>query len=254
MQAIAYNQQQLDVIIKDMYNNFNEFQGLSVSYDKPAKDKTIKQLGYYFGGLVSAVEDFYKQQGIIFDKDNIKENFYQACSKIDERLVKTVTRFNQDTYQVPKRLSEMDLDVASVFIDKCIYLIDHAKCFTGLVLHPSLRYTWVRHITEDELYRAHLFVYPRHCPEYLAHTRQQACICCGIQNRTQIHHLKVAGQTGTGYKADDWLTLPLCDTCHLSELHQHGQESFAKSLEWITKYVDLINFCRLRYLRWANKE
>lgn len=253
MQVVAYNQQQLDVIIRDMYNDFNEYKSLAISYDKPFKDKTIRQLGYFFGGLVKSVYKFYKAQGIIFEEENIKENFYQACSKIDDSLMKTVTRFNGEVYQVPKRLSEMDLESMSVFIDKCLWLIDNARCFKGLILHPSLRYTWVRHIDKDELFRASQLTYPRNCPEYLAYTRQQACICCGIQNYTQVHHLKEAGQTGTAYKADDWLTIPLCDTCHLKTLHQKGQESFMKNLDWITKYVDIIDFCRLRYIRWLNK-
>ena len=49
MQVVAYNQQQLDVIIRDMYNDFNEYKSLAISYDKPFKDKTIRQLGYFFG-------------------------------------------------------------------------------------------------------------------------------------------------------------------------------------------------------------
>ena len=94
---------------------------------------------------------------------------------------------------------------------------------------------------------------PRSSPEYLAHTRQQACLCCGKMNNTEVHHLKIAGQTGTSYKADDWLTIPLCRECHIEDLHSHGQESFYQNLDWITKYIDLVNFCRVRYLRWFNK-
>lgn len=253
MQVTVYNSKQLDVVVRDMMTQFNIHKSLSVSYDKPFKDKSVRQLGYIFGGLVDSVRDFYLGQGVHWEKDDIKENFYQACSKIDERLCRNVQRFNGDTYQVPKRLSEMDTEEASLFIDKCLYLIDNARCFAGLVLHPSLRYTWIRHVTADELQRANEYKFPRTVPEYLEHTRQQACIWCGRMNASEAHHLKVAGYSGEAYKADDWLTVPLCHDCHIAELHQHGQEKFLEGLSWITKYIDLIDFCRVRYLRWLNK-
>ena len=253
MQITAQNLRQLDVIIRDMYDRFSRYAGLAISYDKPFKDKTVRQLGYIFGGLVGSVIDFYKGQGIDWDEDDVKENFYQACSKIDERLLRNIHRFNGEVYQVPKRLSIMSLEEASIFIEKCLWLIDNAKCFKGLVLHPSLRYTWIRHVTADELQRANEFRFPRSCPEYLAHTRHEACLCCGIMNRSEVHHLKLNGESGTGYKADDWLTIPLCHDCHIAELHQHGQKSFYENFEWITKYIDLVDFCRLRYIRWLNK-
>lgn len=253
MQIVVNNSRQLDIAIRDMYNKFSEYSSLAISYDKPFKDKTVRQLGYIFGGLVDSVVEYYKRLGIIWEKDDVKENFYQACSKIDERLIRNVQRFNGDMYQVPKRLSEMDLEEASIFIEKCLWLIDNANCFKRLILHPSLRYTWIRHVTKDELQRASFAKYPRLCPEYLAHTRNQACLCCGVMNQSEPHHLKVVGESGVAYKADDWLTIPLCHDCHIADLHQHGQESFYRNLEWITKYIGLVDFCRLRYLRWLNK-
>ena len=253
MQITVYNSKQLDVTMRDMLNKFDEFKSLAISYDKPYKDKTLRQLGYIFGGLIDSVIDFYKEQGVKWEVDDVKENFYQACSKLDENLIKTVKRFNGDVYEVPKRLSEMNLEEASLFIDKCIYLIDHAKVFKDLVLHPSLRYTWIRHISDLDLMRIQNNNYPRSCTEYLEHTRKQACLCCGRMNMSEVHHLKIAGQTGTGYKADDWLTIPLCRECHIEDLHRNGQESFYANFDWITKYISLIDFCRMRYLRWLNK-
>lgn len=253
MQITVYNSKQLDVVMRDMLNKFDSFKSLAISYDKPFKDKTLKQLGYIFGGLIDSVIDFYAEQGIKWTQDDVKENFYQACSKLDESLVKVVRRFNGDVYQVPKRLSEMSLEEASLFIDKCLYLIDHAKPFKDLILHPSLRYTWIRHISDLDMLQIKDCKLPRNCPEYLEHTRKQACLCCGRMNCSEVHHLKLMGETGTGYKADDWLTIPLCRECHIEDLHQHGQQSFYKNFDWITKYVSLTDFCRIRYLRWLNK-
>lgn len=254
MQTVVYNEKQLEVIVGDMFNRFNEYKSLAISYDKPYKDKTLKQLGYFFGGLVGSIKDYYKENGEEWDGEDIKENFYQACAKLDDRLKKEVRRFNGDVYEVPKRLSEMDIEEASLFIDRCIWLIDNARCFQGLTLHPSLRYTWVRHVSKDDLLEISQAKMPRLCPEYLEHTRKQACLCCGRNNVSQVHHLKLAGESGTGFKADDWLTIPLCPQCHLGELHQKGQEEFYKNLEWITKYISLVDFCRLRFLKWQMKK
>ena len=123
MQITVYNSKQLDVVMRDMLNKFDTCKSLAISYDKSFKDKTVKQLGYIFGGLIDSVIDFYADQGIKWTQDDVKENFYQACSKLDENLVKVVRRFNGDVYQVPKRLSEMTVEEASVFIDKCILLV-----------------------------------------------------------------------------------------------------------------------------------
>lgn len=254
MQTVVYNEKQLDVIVGDMFNRFNEYKSLAISYDKPYKDKTLKQLGYFFGGLVGSIKDYYKEIGEEWEVEDIKENFYQACAKIDERLKKEVRRFNGDVYEVPKRLSEMDIEEASLFIDRCVWLIDNARCFQGLTLHPSLRYTWVRHVKPEDLLEISRENMPRSCPEYLEHTRKQACLCCGKNNVSQVHHLKLIGESGTAYKADDWLTIPLCPQCHLGELHQKGQEEFYKNLEWITKYISLVDFCRLRFLKWQMKK
>lgn len=254
MQTVVYNEKQLEVIVGDMFNRFNEYKSLAISYDKPYKDKTLKQLGYFFGGLVGSIKDYYKENGEEWEIEDIKENFYQACAKIDDRLKKEVRRFNGDVYEVPKRLSEMDIEEASLFIDRCVWLIDNARCFQGLTLHPSLRYTWVRHVSKDDLLEISQAKMPRLCPEYLEHTRKQACLCCGRNNVSQVHHLKLAGESGTGFKADDWLTIPLCPQCHLGELHQKGQEEFYKNLEWITKYISLVDFCRLRFLKWQMKK
>lgn len=254
MQTVVYNEKQLEVIVGDMFNRFNEYKSLAISYDKPYKDKSLKQLGYFWGGLVSSIKDYYHELGEEWDGEDIKENFYQACAKLDDRLIKQVRRFNGDVYEVPKRLSEMDIEEASLFIDRCIWLIDNARCFQGLTLHPSLRYTWVRHVSKDDLLEISQAKMPRLCPEYLEHTRKQACLCCGRNNVSQVHHLKLAGESGTGFKADDWLTIPLCPQCHLGELHQKGQEEFYKNLEWITKYISLVDFCRLRFLKWQMKK
>lgn len=253
MKSVIYNRNQLDVVVRDIYSKFDEFGSLQLDYQKPYKDKTLKQLGFFFGGLVDSVIDYYESIGERWSVDDVKENFYQACSYLDESLKKKVKRFNGQEYEVPLRLSEMDIEQASLFIDKCVYLIDNARCFDGLVLRPELRYTWVRNIKKDDLDQLRYIKLAREDKAYLEHTRKQCCIWCGKQHQTEVHHLKVAGYTGTGYKADDWLCIPLCHDCHINTLHQQGVEQFEKDLSWITKHMSLVDFCKIRYNKWRNK-
>lgn len=254
MQVIAHNISQLDSIVRNMYSKISEFGELQICYEKPFKDKTLKQLGYFFGGLCKAVREFYLENGIdSYSLENIKENFYYGCSAVDDRLLKTVRRFNGEMYQVPKRLSEMNREEASLFIDTSLRLIDMAKCFEGLVLHPSLRYTWVRHITpEDCRYFSDKDI-QRIDKEYLSHIRSQACIWCGVSHQSEPHHLKLAGISGTGYKSPDCYAVPLCHKCHIAHLHQNGAEAFLRDLRWITKYITIKDFCLVNYNRWKNK-
>lgn len=253
MKTIVKNDREFDTIMNDIYNKYREYGELQLDYGKPYKDKTLKQLGFFFGGLVDSVIDYYESLGEKWEVNDVKENFYSATSYLDESLRKTVKRFNGSEVQVPKRLSEMNLEEASLFIDRCIYLIDHAKNFKDLILRPELRYTWVRNLTKEKLYNLRFQQFPRVDKEYLEHTRKQACLWCGKTTGCEAHHLKVAGQTGTAYKADDWLCVPLCPECH-RYYHQIGKDSFENDLRWITKYISLVDFCRIRYLKWKNKQ
>lgn len=250
MRTICYNQQQLNILTADMYNRFAEYGCLAVDYDKPYKAHTLKQTGFFFGCIVAAIKEFYKQQGDDMDDLTIRENLYNACSLLEPSLKRKIRRFNGAEVEVPLRLSEMDIEQASVFIDACIRLIDNARCFSGLVLHPSVRYTWIRRLTDDDIRQAQAVRLPRVDAEYLEHTRKQACLVCGICGKTQVHHLKESGVTGVAYKADDWCCIPLCSSHH----HQYhcGKLILTESLGWIEKYVDIVSFCKLRYLRWKN--
>lgn len=252
MKTIIYNNRQLDVIIKDIYNHFNEIGELYIDYGKPYKDITKNQLGFIFGALIDSVIEFYKNKGDLWEPEEVKENFYQACSYLDERLRKKVTRFNGEVYEVPKRLSEMDRETTSIFIDKCIYLIDHAKNFKGLYLHPSIRNTWIRHITSDDIEQLRYVNFPREDREYIAFEHKEPCMWCGKSQDIEVHHLKELGYTGTAFKADDWLSVPLCRDCHIA-YHTYGKDEFEKGMSWITKYVSMVDFCKLRYNRWRNK-
>lgn len=254
MQLVAYNQPQLDMIIRDVYRQFDTYQSLAITYDKPARDKTRDQLGFFFGALVKNIQSFFKERGIDYSTDEIKENFYSAAAYLNDALSKTVRRFNGKTCLVPKRLSEMTLEEANAFIDQCLNLVDHSPVFDGLVLHPSIRYTWVRKIDSDHIRNLPpTGTLPRHDPVFLEYTRKQACLWCGRANQSEAHHLKLPGLSGTAEKSPDWCAVPLCHDCHIGQLHQSGTDAFLKDIAWITRYLDLTDFCKINYLRWHNK-
>ena len=246
-----YNDNMLEVAVQDMCRAFNEYGELALTYGKPYKDKSLNQLGYVFGGLISAIIEFYKRRGEVWEVDAVKENLYSGASYLDERLRKTITRFNGELYTVPKRLSEMDRETASLFIDRVLYLIDNARCFEGLYLHPSLRYTWVRHITAEDLQQLRFVEFPQKDKDYIAFEHKEPCLWCGRNDGIQVHHLKEAGYSGEGIKAPDWLTIPLCAGCH-AKYHLAGKEDFNSAMNWIIKHLSVVDFCKIRYNKWLN--
>lgn len=255
MQTTVYNEKMLDAIVKDMYLKFNEYKSLNVSYEKPHKPKTKNQLKYFFGGLCKSIKEFFKGDNGIeeFTLEDIKDNLYDSCSVLNERLLKQAKRFNGDRYTTPKTLSEMDIEEAGMLIDATIRLIDNSECFKGLTLHPSLRYTWIKHLDKEQIKQLSEEKYPLRDNEYLAHVRRQACIWCGRSNCSEPHHLKIAGESGEALKSSDIYAVPLCHECHIGCLHQNGVSDFKKDLAWITDYVDIKTFCKANYLRWKNK-
>lgn len=253
MQTTVYNEKMLYVVVKDMYSKFNEYKSLNIDYSKPFKPKTKAQLGFFFSALCNSIKEFYELQGIdSYEIDDIKENLYYGCSLANERLLKKAKRFTGAEYTTPKRLSEMSVEEASMLIDTSIQLIDRAKCFEGLVLSPSIRYTWIRHLDAEQRKLLNEEKLPMRDDLYMAHVRQQACIWCGICNHSQAHHLRIDNTGGTAIKPPDYMCVPLCDNCHF-ELHAKGANKFYESLKWITDYASIQDFCKANYLRWRNK-
>jgi len=244
---VAYNERMLDVACSDLYRTLKEKGSVSIEYGVPFKDKTRRQLGFFFGAIVDSVISFFEEQGIKYSVEEVKDNFYQAISPR-----KTITQFNGKQYEVWKHISEMSLEEMSEFIDKAIWLCDNARAFQGLILHPSIRYTFIRHITQDDIRELNTRSFQRHNPEYLSYVRKQACICCGRYNEVEAHHLKEAGYSGTAYKADDWQVIPLCTECH-REYHIKGKEAFEEKMQWLLKYIDFPSFTAVCYNRWLTK-
>lgn len=245
--VVAYNEKMLDTIFLDLYKKLEEYGSIYIDYDKPYKEKTKKQVNFFFGAIVNSVIDFFKEQGTIYSVEEIKDNFYQAIAPR-----KIITQFNGKKYETWKHISEMSLEEMSEFIDKSIWLCDNAKIFQGLILHPSIRNVWIRHITQDDIYSVNKMKIPLRDKEYLEYIRKQPCLWCGIANKSEAHHLRINNNSGVAIKPSDVYCVPLCRKHHI-EYHAKGSEKFYKECDWITKYVDIATFCMLNYSRWYNK-
>ena len=241
----------LDKSCQDMYRILSEKGAINLDYGDVYKDTTQKQLGFIFGALIDSVIEFYLEKGIKYTEDEVKNNFYQAVSYISEDFRKKVRRFNGDEYEVPLRLSDMDRETTSKFIDKCIWLIDNAKPFKGMVLSPDIRNTWIRHITKEDLKTINEKAFPYFDNEYMSYTRKQACLVCGCHNLIEAHHLRIDGMGGTAKKPPDWMVVPLCQSCHRM-YHIRGHQWFVEQVKWLIKYLSLKEFLICSYNRWRN--
>ena len=92
MKTIAYNDRQLEIIITDIYDQFNKNKSLQIEYRKPYKDKSLRQLGYIFGGLVDSVIEFYEYFGTKWNEEDVMDNFYNGAAYLDDRLIRKINR------------------------------------------------------------------------------------------------------------------------------------------------------------------
>lgn len=244
MRTVIYNQSQLDTICQEMYNLLKEKKALNVDFFEYSKKRTLKQNGFLFGCIVRAILDFYKEKGDnSWTEQAVCDVLYQCVAP----KVKMV-RFNGDFYEHSKHISEMDREEMSSFIDNCIKLIDMASCFKGLILHPSIRNTWVNHITEEELKNLDTSKFSRECPEYLEYRRKESCLVCGRYG-SQAHHIRESDSSGVGIKANDWETISLCPICQ-AKYHDTSSEWFKKEIWWILQNISLEQYVAICYQRW----
>jgi len=58
---------------------------------------------------------------------------------------------------------------------------------------------------------------------HMARVAEMPCSCCGAQPRSLVHHLR-EGQ-GMSQRSSHYLTIPLCETCHVEPIGVHGDKS-----------------------------
>jgi len=251
MKKTIYNIEMLERACNDIYRLLAEKGQINLEWGEVYKDKSCRQLGFFFSALVDSVIVYYAEMGIKYTQDEVKNNFYQAVSYLDDDFKKKVRRFNGEEYEVPLRISDMDRGLMSRFIDKCIWLIDNSVAFRGMKLAPDIRNTWIRHITIDDLRTINEKSFAYLDNEYIGYTHKQTCLVCGCHNDIEAHHLRIEGMGGTAKKPPDWMVVPLCQEHH-REYHLRGHEWFLEQIHWLTKYLTLKEYLICNYYRWKN--
>jgi len=251
MKKTIYNTEMLDKAVNDIYRLLAEKKSINLEYSEVIKARSRKQDGFFFAALVDSIICYFNELGVKYTVDEVKNNFYNAISYIDDDFMKTVHRFNGEEYKVPMNISDMDRKQMSVFIDKCVWLIDNAKPFQGMKLAPDIRNTWIRHITQDDLRMINEKYFPYSDAEYMGYLHKQTCLVCGCHNGIEAHHLRTDGKGGTAKKPPDWMCVPLCSECH-RKYHTRGHEWFLEQVHWLIKYLSLKEFLICNYYRWKN--
>lgn len=217
---------------------------INLVYEPASKEHTKKQVGFFFGALCDQICRYMNECGFNVNTNDVKYGLYYQVKQIVPEMVIDSTLFGKEERTL--HISDMDRPTMSKFIDGVFTVIDTNPMYAGLKLTPDVRYNWVNTITTDDL------IFTRPLPErdnhYLDYIREQPCIICGQQHRSHAHHIRDTRTAGQAIKSPDWYTVPLCPQCHMNVAHGTG---FKDTMKWIP--IDLMDFCRLCYSRWKNK-
>lgn len=242
MQTIVSNKAEFTNIIKEFLSEFHTGTLYSLSIEAVKQRKSLKQLAFIFGGIISALQRFYLEtDGIEYSKDLIKELLYDAVGVDDIVILPTSKKI---VYK--KSLSKMTKEEASNFINSCIVWVDEN---TECNLPVGLRYLWTLHITDKEIENLLERKFPERDELYLTQVRKMRCLGCG-KPAQEAHHIR-EGLYAKGKKNADYMTIPVCSSCHRI-IHQLGEKTFLKGIENVLNGMDIEVFCKCLYQKIRN--
>lgn len=242
MQTIISNKSELVNIFNYCAREMHTGKTYSFSFEQIKSNKTAKQLGFIFGGLISALQSFYKEvDGEEYEKDLIKELLYEEIG-VDSIVILP----NGRKAVFKKSLSKMTKEEASEFINRCIDWIDEN---TDCILPIGLRYLWTAYISDEEIETLLQRDFPEKDELYLTQLRKLHCLGCG-KPATEVHHIR-EGVYAASKKNADYMTIPICQNCHRT-LHNLGEKSFIKGLANVTNGMSIEVFCKLLYQKIRN--
>lgn len=248
MNYVVTNLKKLTNIFSEIKAEFDKSDNLSInlSWDKSSRPKTLSQLGYFFGGLVKAINQHFKEYyGKEYETDTIKEMLYNECSTIEDFVCP-----NGKIIRQSKRISRMTVEEMSEFITKVVDFCDEY----GIVLQPELKYLWIYNLNPRDVDDVRETAYPEKDEEYLRYVRSETCLICG-KGGCEAHHAKLPELAGLGEKTPDYMGLPLCPTCHRYMDGGHiDTNKLIKLCPFIFKHIDLKAFCKMRYERWLKHQ
>lgn len=243
MQTIVFNRQQFTSLVDECLRTLKPNATYNFSFEESKSPKTIKQLGFLFGAIVSALQNYYYDtEGEIFEKDVIKELLYNEIG-IDSELY--LPSGKKVIYK--KSLSKMTKEEASEFINRCI---DWIEINTDCILSPAIKYLWTSSISDQEIERLLSYKFPEKDDIYLIKLRKGICLNCG-KPATEVHHLR-KGAYSIGKKNPDYLGIGICYECH-RKLHDKGEQAFIDNIEKnIINGMPIELFCKLLYQKFRN--
>lgn len=233
MNFTCSNEQYLRNILNDCLRSYQYGSTINISYDVVKQTKTLKQLGFIFGGLIKAIARFFHNAGYDFPPYVIKEWLYSECG-----VYETQTLPNGQVFESNKTLSEMNKKDASEFIEKVICFIDYSDIFDGFILPPELRYCWTQNIDAEKLNRIKTIQFPNFDKFYLIHQSKLTCVRCGTRGG-MVYHLNRPQKR-------DFLTLPLCAKCYDRAITS-GESFLIKDIKNVTNGMNIDDFCLYAY-------
>lgn len=245
MKVKIYHSKQWQLHKEEIQKLLESGKDVNLSYEIASKEKTKKQIGFFFSALCSQIKNYLVDCGFNVSENDVKYGLYSQVSKVVPEMIVDNTLFGNAERIL--HISDMDRTLMSKFIDGVFQVIDNNPMYSGLKLTPDVRYNWAFHLTIDDLILASKQELPQKDEQYLNYIREQPCIICGKQHRSHAHHLKDMLLCGLAQRAPDWATIPLCPDCHLGIAHGTG---FKESMKWLP--ISLVEFTRMYYLRYKN--
>lgn len=233
MNFTCSNEAYLKNILNDCLRSYEYGTTINISYEVVKQAKTLKQLGFIFGGLIKAISRHFSNAGYDYPPFVLKEWLYQECGVYEKQTLP-----NGQTFQSNKTLSEMTKKEASDFIEKVICFIDYSDIFDGFILPPELRYCWTNNIDADKLQKIKGFEFPNFDSAYLIHQSKLTCIRCGAKGG-MVYHLQ------RPYKRD-YYSVPLCAKCYDRAL-THGESYLINDIKSVLNGMSIDDFCLYAY-------
>lgn len=240
---IIQNREMLGNAFKTLWKLIKSGKAITLYYQENKKPKTRNQCSFLFGGLIPVLQAYFLElHGFHYDSIALNRWLYKHCSP--RHVLKTP---DNRYFRAYKTLSEMSLNEATEYISNIINFIETE--YPDCVLTPSLRMTWLLHITDEEIRHAKELKLPDECQTFLSSQKTLTCVHCGIYG-CEAHHLRINRKGGTATKPPDWLSIPLCGKCH-DLAHKIGQKEILKHI-YLYKFEPEL-FCKLNFIRWYYK-
>ena len=236
----------LENVITDIRNEFSKGNRLNITYDIAKKEKTMAQMGFFFSALIDQITNYFRECGFNVDEDDVRYKLYEDVAEIVPEMVVDNILFKGKPRI--KHLSDMDRATMAKFIDGIFTILDQDPMYAGIKMHPSIFYNFLYHLDPEDIKFAQTQKLAERDENYLNYIRTLPCLVCGIQHRSEAHHIRDTRTAGMAIKSPDFYAVPLCHNCHMSVAHGTG---FKEALKWIP--LDLLDFCKVNYIRWKKR-